>query len=353
MAQSLVSLSIMTRSEELRLAEVVDRLTEPPLVLSLALPLLQKGRVEACFPEWRRRFLGSAASVDELGEGLKYLQWLGAHELALELSLHAPLKGSEVQGVIRLDSLLALSRWDEARGLAQSLDSPVPRPSRDILALLIGFKTQAWDEVKARKGIYAVWQKARELGRTGAYVILGNLASEHGIHDLAADLFADALLHAPGNVMPVERFITSSRHAAWTTTRTLQTLEWKLAQDDSHWEVRKWMAYLHLLRGEEVERIASEAQAMLKELPSDAQLHLIAALASYRTGDGHSITHHLLPLPRRRWHAGEATVITALLRSAGHEAIAQKLATLTVQTHLWPEETQFLMRKSAWAANGK
>ena len=337
-ADALLGLWTLTKAEEQRLITIMRGLDDRTVKQDLALVYLTTPDVPQRTAQWRQILSVTRAGLEEVADGLRFVQWLGDHDTVIQQTESELRQTSEACGAVRVDSFLAQRKWAEALAISSRAASPLPRPTRDLVEILIGINARKWDAAALRRELFAVFQLSRGLGRTGGYEVIGSLATEHGIPDLAADVFGEALINGPAASSGVDQWLLSARRAGWPLSKIKQTLEWKLGRDSGHIEARKRLLYVQLLEGSSIESAVVEAVALHRKLPQDGLVRLISALGAYRVGDVTGVRSALLPLPRWRWHQGEALVIKQLLNSCGEEKLALSLPLNRSAPGVWPEE---------------
>jgi hypothetical protein len=82
--------------------------------------------------------------------------------------------------------------------------------------------------------------------------------------------------------------------------------------------VQNQLIYLHLLAGRDLSHMTEVIRQRRFREPEDVYLRFLDSFATHLRGDYAQAARLLVPLPRYRWHQGEAAVIAGIVVAAGN-----------------------------------
>lgn len=350
LARVLIDLDVVDMSQREKLAALLSKLPESSAELKLA-------AVEFSFPAGladdalhtkHQRWSAVLANIsslepENLPAALGWLQKTGDHEFVLEWATSDKAVTHADVFQVRLFSLLATSQVQEAAGLAALPAAPLRSTSPALLRALEVFRTSR-TEFQARENLLEALEKAAvEKSAAGSFGV-GMVALEMHQDAVAEQALRKALEHdqAAELLLPVEPYILAARRAGVDVTSILELLVRCEDRQPQNLSVRKEAAYARLLKGEKLDQTAALVGHLQEALPNDAYLRFLNSFARYRQGDFVGALSGLVPLPRYRWHQGEAAVIASILASAGRFQEATALASSVTGGGLFNEERQIL-----------
>lgn len=276
------------------------------------------------------------ANIDERTAAARWLIGLQAHEAVLEVITPEEAGSHAGALMVRLDALSGLNRWDECSELIETnRGGTVPDTLYHLFrARIAGTRNDTATEESEKRQLRQVMQfaelphvlfAARYAETVGwkpeAFAAWRILASDSGAK---ADALRGQMRTFPPTATAADGFAIASELLA------LQP------QDPS---TRLSAAFFSLLAGENLEASAATAEEFLAADPESVDIRRVAALARLRTGQA---TKGLAILPDDNGEPRWQTLHAALLRAAGREAEAEKIATKVDPSTLTPEEKDLI-----------
>ena len=254
----------------------------------------------------------SAAEKDRVAA---YLQKQREHELVVDLIPAAEAVTEYPLFVRRVDSLLELGRWREVGVLCADPTAPSLLQSRLLTQSLAALYKQGPQTFQAERLLMNGLYEARDEKRAAACFATGCAALDHRLNNLAGQAFAAALDLADDRRATLESIINSSRHGAMNVAQLLGAFDGTDALHDE--TVQNQLIYLNLLAGRDLDTMREVIHNRRSQAPDETYLRFLEAFALHLRGDYSQAAQLLVPLPRYRWHQGEAAVIASIVAAAG------------------------------------
>ena len=158
--------------------------------------------------------------------------------------------------------------------------------------------------------------EARDERRAAACYATGCAALDNHLPAVAGQAFAAALDFSPDRHATMESIINTSRHGPLGVSQLLSALDGSDAvRDDA---VQNQLIYLNLLAGHDLGVMGEIIHNRRLRDPEDIYPRFLEAFALHLHGELGQAAELLVPLPRYRWHQGEAAVIASIVAAAGH-----------------------------------
>lgn len=254
----------------------------------------------------------SAAEKDRVAA---YLQKQREHELVAELVPAAEAVTEYPLFVRRVDSLLELGRWREVGVMCADPAAPSLLQSRLLTQSLAALYKQGPQTFQAERLLMNGLYEARDEKRAAACFATGCAALDHRLNSLAGQAFAAALDFADDRRATLESIINTSRHSSMNVAQLLGAFDGTDALHDE--TVQNQLIYLNLLAGRDLDTMREVIHNRRSQAPDETYLRFLEAFALHLRGDYSQAAQLLVPLPRYRWHQGEAAVIASIVAAAG------------------------------------
>lgn len=269
----------------------------------------------------RKAYMDEIAWSGELSAEAKdsvarYFQQQREHGLVIELIARPEALTEPMLYQRRLSSLLELGNWREAGAMAAAADAPRPTHSRAVLGAMAVLQDPAGRSFMAERLLLDALAGAREERRAVDCFATGCVALDHSLENLASTAFAMALDFSADRRSTMDSIMRKSRGNPMPVATFLRALEGSAAlRDDS---VQSQLIYLSLLAGRQVDAMREVIQVRRQQTPNDTYLRFLDAFALHQQGKFAQAAQQLVPLPKYRWHQGEAAVIASIVAAAGN-----------------------------------
>jgi len=275
-------------------------------------------------------------SATEKDHVAAYLQKQGEHDLVVEL-IPAPEAATEYALYLRrIDSLMELGRWRDVGSMCVGEEAPALLQSRLLGQSLAALATQNPQSLQVEHLLMTGLYEARDERRPSACYAVGCAALDHHLPNVASQAFANALELSKDRHTTMEAIINSSRHGSLNIAMLLSTFDGTDAvRDDS---VQGQLIYLNLLAGRDVDSMREIIRNRRALAPDDVYLRFLDSFALHLGGHYTEAAELLVPLPRYRWHQGEAAVIASIVAAAGKIERTAGLLSKISATDLFAEE---------------
>lgn len=277
-------------------------------------------------------------SADDKERVAAYLQKQNEHELVTEL---VPAEEAFTEYPLflrRTESLLELGRWREVGAMCASPSAPALPQSRLLSQTLAVLYKPGPQTCMAERLLLDAFNESREVKGAAACYATGCAALDHRLPDLAGSAFAAALELSKDRRTTMEAIINSSRHGSLTVAQLLRAFESTNVFSDE--TVQNQLIYLHLLANRNVDHMTEVVRQRRQRNPDDVYLRFLESFAMHLHGDYAQAARLLVPLPRYRWHQGEAAVIAGIVVASGNfDRSAGLLSKISIDD-LFAEERQ-------------
>lgn len=275
-------------------------------------------------------------SAEDKNRVAAYLQKQNEHELVAELVPVAESFTEYPLFVRRIESLLELGRWREVGAMCADPGAPALHQLRLLTQSMSVLHKPGPQTCMAGRLLLDAFNESREEKNAAACFATGCAALDHRLTDLAGNAFAVALDCAKDRRPTMEAIINSSRHGGLSVAQLLHSLESTSAFSDE--SVQNRLIYLHLLAHHDVDRMSRLIQQRRLREPEDVYLRFLESFARHLNGDYAQAAKMLVPLPRYRWHQGEAAVIAGIVVAAGGFDRSAGLISKISLDDIFPEE---------------
>jgi hypothetical protein len=236
----------------------------------------------------------------------------------------------------RLSSLLELGRWREAGALAAASGAPRPTHSRTTLQALAVLQDPAGRTFMAERLLLDSLASARDERRSADCFVTGCAAMDHSLSNLASNAFAAALELSTERRSTMNSIIRATRGKSMPVATLLRAFEGSNVLHDD--DIQNPLIYLSLLAGHHIDAMHDVVRVRRAEQPGDVYLRFLESFALHQQGKFSQAAQLLVPLPKYRWHQGEAAVIASIIAAAGNFDRSSALLGQIDTTLLYGEE---------------
>lgn len=244
-----------------------------------------------------------------------YLQSQGEHAVVTSLISEREALTEPPLFARRFDSLLEQGLWREAGHMTASEQAPLLPHSRSLAQTLATLQNRSIRsftvQILLTEALAASRMEARELD---CYAT-GCAALDHSMPDLAASAFATALDLSKNRPNTMQSILRSARQGQLPLATFMKALIGSPAMADE--TIQDSLIYISLLAGEKVDAMLAIIRNRRKSAPDEVYLRFLEALALQQQGHQSDAAALLIPLPRHRWHQGEAAVLASIISSSG------------------------------------
>ena len=275
-------------------------------------------------------------SATEKDHVAAYLQKQAEHELVVDLIPSQEAASEYSLFIRRMDSLLELGRWRDVGAMTAAAEAPALLQSRLLSQSLAALCTQNPQGLQVEHLLMSGLYEARDERRPAACYAVGCAALDYHLSNVAGQAFATALDLSRDRHTTLENIINTSRHGRLNVVQLLNAFDGTDAiRDDS---VQNQLLYLNLLAGHDVDTMREIIHNRRLIAPEDVYLRFLDAFALHLRGEYSQAAEMLVPLPRYRWHQGEAAVIASIVSAAGKMDRTGALLAKINSTELFAEE---------------
>jgi hypothetical protein len=265
-----------------------------------------------------------------------YLQSQHEHQLVADLIPAEEALSEASLYARRIESLMELGNWRDIGTLAAHRQAPAIPRYRMLTQSLAELHQPGLAMRVAQRLLNDALNEARKERSAAACFVIGSAASELGLQPDAGFAFASALDVSKDRHRTMDRIISAARHGGMELTTLIRSLEPSGGARDP--AVQEQLIYMHLLAGKDVERMATLIAQHRAEQPENTYLRFLDSFAMHQRGMLTQAAKLLIPLPRHRWHQGEAAVLGGILASAGGIERSAQLFQRMGDTAIFAEE---------------
>ncbi|MDB6119779.1 MAG: hypothetical protein JWO08_3560 [Verrucomicrobiaceae bacterium] len=265
-----------------------------------------------------------------------YFQQQGEHELVAELISAPEALSVNTLYLRRVESLLELGRWKEVGAMSDDPSAPILPQSRLLIQSLATLHKPGPNSSTAGRLLTSALNESRDEQRASACYATGCAALDHRLSSLASQAFATALELARDRSGLMESIINKSRHSSLGIAQLLRSLDGTSTTSDP--AVQNKLIYLNLLASHDIEATTEVIRNRRAQAPDDVYLRFLDAFAANKRGEFVQAASMLIPLPRYRWHQGEAAVIASIVAATGSYDRSASLIKQIDTASLFPEE---------------
>jgi hypothetical protein len=244
-----------------------------------------------------------------------YLKSQGEHAVVTSLISEREALTEPPLFSCRFDSLLEQGLWREAGRMTASEQAPLLPHSRGLAQTLATLQNKTIRsftvQILLAEALAASRMESRELD---CYAT-GCAALDHSMPELAASAFATALDLSKNRSNTLQSILRSARQGKLPLATFMKALIGSPAMEDE--TVQDSLIYISLLAGEKVDAMLAIIRARRQSAPEQVYLRFLEALALHQQGQHQDAAALLIPLPRHRWHQGEAAVLASIISATG------------------------------------
>lgn len=302
-------------------------------------PSLDHDQLIALRLRWKRHLDAPSLATADRTRGLRWIQNLGDHDFILD-STHAAVAFDDPSLLMtRIISLLSVGQWDAANQLMAHPKASMTALEPLIIDAFNAFRTTTGPARHARLGNLLAKSESSRQAETS--YVLGMLSLASGSYDLGTKALTRAIEANPSWSLPADSLLFAARKINRDGGSILASLQ-HLARLPISINLRKRIAYLELLNGQNLPATEREIAALAQATPSDPVVRMLVAFARYKQSDLTGAVKSLIPLPQYRWHQGEAAVILSIMASGGCLDQTAPLATSIKKDGLLREEREMV-----------
>jgi len=342
-AERLTRLPMTEPANRTRALQILQCLENAPVEQRLAVVLFAHTCAGSSREEQRRACIenmhrAGGLTADEKNRVATLLQRRGEHALVTEI---ITLPESLIEYRLfdrRLLSLLHLGQWKDASTMVADPSAPKPLHNRLFTRALATLKTIPVGNPIASDLLTESLKEATEEASAPACFTIGCIALEQRLRPLAEDAFAAAASLATENETIIENIINTARRSGMSVPDVLRILTQNAPTQAPSPFILAKLCYLRLLVRDNLNDIKTYLVTELERSPDNAYLHFLSALELHHRGDFAGVLKLLVPMPKHRWHQGEAAVLASMIASAGQTERSSVLIQKLDLTRLFPEE---------------
>ena len=279
---------------------------------------------------------GGGLSAEDKDHVAAYLQQQHEHDLVAELIAQPEALTEPRLYQRRLESLLELGRWREAGAMSAAYGAPRVTHSRNMMQALAVLQDPGGRAFMAERLLLDSLACARDERSAVDCFATGCAAIDHSLVNLASSAFAAALDFSSDRRSTMDSIIRVTRGKTMPLATLLRAFEGSNAlHDDS---IQNQLIYLSLLSGHQVDAMQDVIHARRADAPEDVYLRFLESFALHQQGKFAQAAQLLVPLPKYRWHQGEAAVIASVIAAAGNFDRSSGLLAQIDTTLLFQEE---------------
>ncbi len=275
-------------------------------------------------------------SAEEKDRVAGWLQGQSEHRMVIALISAREAVSEPKLFARRFESLLEEGLWREAGAMVADPESPPLPHSRILSQTLATLHQRASRQFAVEMLLSEAVSATREENRPLDCYAVGVAALDHHLPTLAATAFATALDISKDRPKTMRAILRSARTGRLPLNTFLRSLIGSPAMHDE--SIQEQLIYLSLLADQKTESMLAIVRNRRQLEPQNVYLRFLEALALHKTGASGEAASLLVPLPRHRWHQGEAAVIASILATSGQIDRSAPLAAQIDATQLFAEE---------------
>jgi len=276
-------------------------------------------------------------SADEKDRVASWLQGQSEHRMVIALISAREAVAEPQLFARRFESLLEEGLWRDAGAMVADPESPPLPHSRILAQTLATLQQRASRQFAVEMLLGEAIGACREENRPLDCYAVGVAALDHQLPTLAATAFATALDISKDRAKTMKAILRSARPGRLPLNTFLRSLIGSPAMHDD--SIQEQLIYLSLLADQKTDAMLAIVRNRRQLEPRNVYLRFLEALAMHKTGANATDAASLLvPLPRHRWHQGEAAVIASILASSGQIDRSAPLAAQIDPAQLFAEE---------------
>lgn len=334
----LLTLPLRATAQRQQAAALVARLTTPTVqqrlgLVRLAFPSDPSPQEREALRNALRNTLAACGvlSVSQKNEVASFFLLQDEAGMVLELISRIEANTDRTLFNRRVTAVLTLGDWREAGRMASAPDAhPVPW-ARSLMMATAALHASGEARLTAESLVTTAISEALLEKRWPCAYTAARMALDHKLPSLATRAFDAALRLAPDKA-PMLKLITETtrRHQAPVNVVRLAAIDALRENEDPL--VQLQLAYLDSLVGSH------------RELPfiDSPEGRLVRAFQHYQKDEVQQALAHLVPLPKHRWHQGQAAVIASILAAGGNLNSARPLLEQIDPGLLFAEERQIV-----------
>lgn len=267
-----------------------------------------------------------------------YLQSQGEHPIVTSLISEREALTEPPLFACRFASLLEQGLWREAGRMTASEQAPLLPHSRSLAQTLATLQNKTIRSFTVQILLTETLAASRMENRELDCYATGCAALDHALPDLAASAFACALDLSKNRPNTMQSILRSARQGRLPLATFMKALIGSPAMEDE--SIQDSLIYMSLLAEEKVDAMLTIVRNRQKAAPDKIYLRFLEALALHQQGKYSDAAALLVPLPRHRWHQGEAAVLASIISATGEIERSSPLIQQIDPSLLFVEERQ-------------
>lgn len=334
----LLTLPLEGKDQRQQAAALISRLSKPTVEQRLGLVRLNfPHRPNPAEKETLRQALRQALTacgalpVSEKAGVANFFILQNEQELVLELVSRLEANTDRTLFNRRISAVLSLGDWREAGRMASAPGAqPVPW-ARSLMHAAASLLQTGEARLTVESLLSSVITEALLEKRWQSAYTASKMALDHKQHGMAMRAFEAALRLAPEKSEMLQ-LVTSAARQYHAPVNIVRMAALDALRENEEPSVRLQLAYLNALVGSTTEAPADNSPESI----------FVRAFQSYQKGELHDAIEILVPLPRHRWHQGQAAVIASILASGGQLDASRPLLEQIDPQQLFEEERQIV-----------
>jgi thioredoxin-like negative regulator of GroEL len=336
-------------SEDLRpqVATMLSSLPDSPIDYKLAavrmrfpthLDTLQHHELVGTWSQQIRQSGGLSAK--DKANAARYFQEQQEHELVAQLIAGQESLTEPALYQLRMKSLLEIGDWREIGHLSHQSGYSALLYGPVISAALAELQSPQVERNSVERLLSNAMQEGRLMQHSAGCFTIGVAALELQHMALAFQAFAYSIEFSTDRRHTLNSVMTHARRHGLSVKELLATVKRTcIFHDDAKDES---LSYLSLLAQQDLHYTTEAIQQKRQLYPNDVYLRFLEALTKHQQGNYSEAASLLVPLPKYRWHQGEAAVIAAIMASAGQLERSTALLSQVDERHIFAEERELI-----------
>lgn len=275
-------------------------------------------------------------SAEEKSRVADYLKVQGEHALISTIISEREALSEPPLFARRFDALLEQGLWRQAGTLTSAPNAPLLPFSRGLAQALASLQNRTIRTYSVEIMLRDALANSRQESRALDCYATGCAALDHAMTDLAANAFATALDISMDRSRTLKAILHSARQGRLPLAVFIRALSGSPALQDP--SIQDSLTYLSLLSDQQTETALAEVRQRRETQPANVYLRFLEALALHQQGNHLDAKSLLIPLPRHRWHQGEAAVLASIISAAGEVERSSSLIQQIDSSLLFEEE---------------
>jgi len=226
--------------------------------------------------------------------------------------------------------------WRQAGAMAAAPDAPLLVHSRGLAEALSALQHRNIRSYSVEVLLHGALASSRLENRELDCYAAGCAALDHAMPVLAAEAFAAALDISKKRSNTMQSIMRSARQGSLPLAVFIRALIGSPALQDE--TIQESLIYISLLTGQKSDSMLAVVRHRRQQTPDNVYLRFLEAFALHQQGSHVDAKALLIPLPRYRWHQGEAAVLASIISASGEVERSSSLIQQIDTEKLFAEE---------------